>query len=126
MSMSTLAMTFGGLLAGLGGYLYAETRQPTGLIPAYFGAALILCGLVARVERLRMHAMHVAALLGLAGLVMPLVMVVKKLLGGGEFTTGTWGQLGMAALSGIFLGLCVKSFIDARRARKAREAEGAK
>lgn len=124
LSMSSIAITFGSLLIILGGGLYglSESRSPTSLIPAGFGLVLILCGLVARNEKARMHAMHLAALIGLVGLVMPLVMVIRKYASTGEFNPlSGGGQLAMAALSGIFLALCVKSFIDARRARKARE-----
>jgi peptidoglycan/LPS O-acetylase OafA/YrhL len=124
--MSNVAIIFGVLLGILGGVLFglSETHSPTALIPAGFGLGLILCGVVARNDRVRMHAMHFAALIGLVGLVMPLVMVIRKLAAGGEFNPlSNGGQVAMAALCGVFLALCVKSFIDARRARKAREAE---
>ena len=124
--MSNVAIIFGVLLGILGGVLFglSDTHSPTALIPAGFGLGLILCGVIARNERARMHAMHFAALIGLVGLVMPLVMVVRKLAAGGEFNPlSNGGQVAMAALCGVFLAVCVKSFIDARRARKAREAE---
>jgi len=122
--MSSIAITFGTLLILLGGGLYgiSENRSPTALIPAGFGVALILCGIVARNENARKHAMHVAALLGLLGFVMPLFMVTRKYMATGEFNAlSGGGQLAMSALCGIFLALCVKSFIDVRKARKARE-----
>jgi hypothetical protein len=129
--MSNLAIVFGVLLGILGGVLFglSESHSPTALIPAGFGIALILCGLIAKNEKARMHAMHFAALLGLLGFGFPIWRLIKK------FTVTSdppaqfnqladGGQIAMAALCGVFLALCVKSFIDARRARKAREATG--
>ena len=124
--MSNLALMFGVLLGILGGVLFglSDPRAVTALIPAFFGAGLIVCGLIAKNEKLRMHAMHVAALLGLVGCVFPLYRVVSHLMRGGEFRAlADGGQLAMSGLSGIFLALCVKSFIDVRKARKQSEAK---
>ena len=122
--MSNLALIFGVLLGILGGGLFADSGANTALIPAYFGAGLIVCGLIAKNEKLRMHAMHVAALLGLVGCLGGLVMVVRVFVGGNEFNPkSNGGQLAMAALCGVFLFLCVKSFIAARKARKQSEAK---
>lgn len=69
--------------------------------------------------------MHLAAIVGLIGMLggfMPLMRQYSK--------TGTIDPLKPAAVSGelmalicgVFVILCVKSFIDARKARQAREA----
>jgi len=119
--MFRVSMIFGVLLVALGAGLYFQTTSPTALIPAAFGAVLILCGLIARNEKARMHAMHAASLVGFIGFVMPLVMVVRRLSSGQEFNPwANGGQLAMAGLCGIFLGLCVKSFVDIRLSRKAQ------
>ncbi len=120
--MARLAITFGLILTALGGgfYVYTEMKSVTALIPAFFGIGLILCGLVARNENLRKHAMHVAALIGLVGTLMPAFMVVKsQLIDKKEWGTATTELAAMAVLCGAFLYLCIKSFIDARKARKA-------
>src|SRR5688572_17450879 len=67
--VSSIAIVFGVLLSILGVVVYglAEVKSITALIPTFFGIALILLGLLARKEAMRMHAMHVAALLGLFG-----------------------------------------------------------
>jgi hypothetical protein len=63
--------------------------------------------------------MHLAAMVGLIGCVMPLVMVIRKYASTNEFNPlSGGGQLAMSALCGIFLALCVRSFIETRRARK--------
>ncbi|MSQ93246.1 MAG: hypothetical protein EXR98_01675 [Gemmataceae bacterium] len=116
------------LLALLGPALYslstADERSLTALIPSGFGIVLIILGVVARNEKLRMHAMHGAALVGLLGFAIPAYMVGNVLIRGSEFEPiRHGGQATMAVLCLIFLGLCVKSFIDARIARKKKEAE---
>jgi hypothetical protein len=129
--MSKLAIAFGVLLValglGLGIYVYgfkpAEEHSPTAFIPAAFGAALVICGLIARNEKMRMHAMHFAALVGLAGCIMPLARAIPKLLSDQPYhRSAVYGQLAMGIISGLFVVLCVNSFIAARRARKRSES----
>lgn len=124
--MAPIAIIFGVLLGALGPALFfmSDTQSPTAFIPTGFGVALLVCGIMARNEKLRMHAMHVAALLGLIGFGVPAFMVIKALAGGATFEpVRHGGQATMSALCLIFVGLCVKSFIDARVARKLKEAE---
>jgi hypothetical protein len=125
--MAPIAILFGVLLTLLGGGFFVYTGMDLGkitsLIPAFFGIPLIVLGIVARNEKARMHAMHGAALLGLVGFGVPAFMVIKGLIGGNEFGLPQQEQVVMAVLCLVFLGLCVKSFIDARIARKQKEAE---
>src|SRR5437764_10452474 len=111
--MAPLAIIFGALLTILGPVLFflsdPAKQSPTAFIPSGFGVVLIILGLLARNDKFRMHAMHVAALLGLIGLGVPAFMVGRALLGGAEFEpVKHGGQLTMAALCGIFVALCVK------------------
>src|SRR5438034_230558 len=64
-------MVFGILLIvlGLGGFFGTGAEHGTALIPAYFGTALLILGLLALKDSLRKHAMHVAAMVGLLGVV---------------------------------------------------------
>lgn len=127
--MAFHAILFGALLVVLGPVLYLlseeASRSFTAFIPSGFGIALITLGLAARQDSLRMHMMHGAALLGLIGFAIPTFMVVRSLvINGHEFNAVRHGgQLTMAALCLIFVVLCIKSFIDARIARKQKEAE---
>jgi hypothetical protein len=108
------------ILVGLLGYFLPETQQPTALIPAGFGAALIVLGLLALKDSLRKHAMHFAAMVGLIGFLVPGFMVVRRLLNP-DPSRGPAGLIAQAVMSVaclVFVGLCVKSFIDARRRRK--------
>jgi hypothetical protein len=114
---------------GVVGYVRQEEGKvsPTALIPAGIGAVLVLCGLLAFKDNLRKHVMHVAAMVGLIGAVggfMPLIRQYKN--------NGSFDPRKPSAISGevmilvcvVFVGLCVKSFIDARKARQAKAASG--
>ena len=141
--MAPLAILFGVLMIILGGGLYATSvtrgvywqgeegahvmiRALTALIPAGFGLLLIVLGLIARTgsDKTRMHSMHVAALLGLLGFALPLWRVIKAITADAAIDPlPIGGNIAMILLSGVFLVLCVRSFIDARVARKQKEAE---
>lgn len=125
--MARIAIVFGALLValGIGFFVYTgmDWGKITSLIPAFFGIPLIGLGALAMSDRFRMHAMHGAALLGLVGFAMPAVMVIRGMIRGDEFNPAKMEQSAMAVLCLIFLGLCVKSFIDARIARKQKQAE---
>jgi hypothetical protein len=112
---------------GLFGYFFSNSENPslTALIPSLFGAVLAVCGIIARNPLLRMHVMHVAVLTGLVGLVMAAARLSMK-----------WGNLFsddlslarpprmaflMALVCLIYVVLCIRSFIVARRHRKASE-----
>ena len=126
--MAPIAIVFGVLLTArlVRFFFLSEKPSPTAFIPSGFGLALIVCGMVARNERFRMHAMHFAAVLGLIGFAIPAVMVALVFVRGNNFeSVKHGGQSAMAVLCLVFLGLCVKSFIDVRAARKKREAEAA-
>ena len=125
--MAPISMLFGVLLILLGGGLFFTTdpRAYTALIPAYFGFALLILGVVARSEAARKHAMHLAAMVGLVGCVIPAYRVIGAVIAGTEMGKAHYSQIAMAVLCGVFLALCVKSFIDVRRARKAKEAQAA-
>ena len=97
--------------------------SPTALIPAAVGGMLVLCGLAAFNEKVRKHVMHLAAMVGLLGGVggfMPLVSQYKK--------TGAFDPTKPSAVSGelmivicaVFVGMCVNSFIQARKARQSQ------
>jgi F0F1-type ATP synthase assembly protein I len=129
MAIPTLITAILLIVVGIGGYAQqdAAERSPTALIPAAVGGVLAVCGLLALNDKFRKHAMHFAAVVALVGMLggfMPLVRQYTK--------TGTIDPLKPSAAAGelmilicaVFLGLCVSSFISARKARKAAEAAG--
>ena len=120
--MGPIAIGFGVTLTLLGIWAYAATDRAsvTALIPAFFGLALVLLGRLAANDKLRKHVMHAAALLGLVGVAAPLVMLIRGIMTREDFAWDVRAieQALMAVLCAAFLALCVKSFSDARRARK--------
>jgi len=122
--MPQMALLFGALEITLGLIAYFATgaKSVTALIPAFFGILLVICGLIALKPNLRKHAMHAAAALGLLGVLMPLGRAIPVLARGGEMSAAIISMLAMAVLALIFLVLCVRSFIAARRARVAEGA----
>ncbi len=122
--MATITIGLGLVLIalGLGGYFGTGRASGTALIPALFGLPLGLLGLAALKEHMRKHAMHAAALVALVGLVGSLFRIVKKLIVGEEVevSTAVTMQLVMAALCAVFVVLCIRSFIKARRAGTAQ------
>jgi hypothetical protein len=125
--MPRISIGFGVVLIGLGvvGYLISDTRSVTALIPAFFGAALVGLGGLALNEKLRKHAMHVAVLVGLVGCVVPAYRAIgalQKAASGEEvqnWTPFTFQAL-MAVICAVFVALCVRSFIQARRSQAQR------
>ncbi|MEM1227449.1 MAG: hypothetical protein AAGJ40_17255 [Planctomycetota bacterium] len=150
--MAKTTIVFGLLLIGLGVFGYvggggsaapsaetdlstaseaAEAVEPakksvTALIPAFVGAALALCGLLAMKESMLKHAMHGAAMIGLLG---TLAGAGRGAMGLGKFFSGdpSLNQRSflfvwlMALICGAFVFLCVRSFIAVRKRREAAE-----
>jgi hypothetical protein len=98
------------------GFPAPEHLSNTALIPAYVGAALVVAGLLAFKANLLKHAMHGAAMVGLLGF----LAAAGRLIATGK-TAGVSGVsvIIMAVLCAVFVGLCVNSFIQARRRRAA-------
>jgi len=126
--MPLLAIIFGIALDLLGtiGFFATGAQHYTALIPSAFGTLLFLCGVIAwLLPDWRKHVMHVAATVGLLGALGGLGMGLPKLAAVLDGTAArpfaVWLQIAMGALSLVFVLLCVKSFIDARR-KKSYEA----
>ena len=127
MAIPTLITAILLIVVGVVGYANATPGDdgkvsPTALIPAFVGGVLAVCGLLASNDKARKHAMHFAAIVGLVGAIggfMPLIRQYNK--------TGSFDPLKPSAVAGelmiliclVFVGLCVNSFIQARKARKA-------
>ena len=125
MNMPKSAVVFGTLLiiTGVGGYMAAtsggQETSPTALIPAGLGLVIALSGFIGMAfSKARMHVMHIAALAALLGIAGPLVRLIISISEEVSAIALVSNVLTLA-FSGIFLALCIKSFIDARRSRTA-------
>lgn len=126
--MPAVSIAFGVILTALGVCFYFPDKlSMTAFIPAYFGVALTALGLLGYKDSLRKHVMHFAAMIGLIGTAVPVVRIAPALPAffGGESlpnANAIRAQALMAVISLAFLLLCVNSFIEARRARRASGA----
>ena len=125
--MAKITLVFAALLIVLGliGYLGTGSAHPTALIPAYFGLALGVFGFLAISpnESRRKLFMHVNVTIGLVGFLGGLIEAVRGYLhvhslGLEPNQNALASKLAMAALLAIYVILCVRSFIAARRSGK--------
>ena len=124
--MAKVTIAFGIVLILLGavGFFATGSTHPTALIPAYWGVALTICGVLANSpsEKRRMLVMHIAVTVGLLGFlgsgVMAIVETVKAHGGPLAHPAAVESQAAMAVICLVYVGLCVRSFIAARRGRK--------
>ena len=107
---------------GLAGYFLTGAVNTTALIPAFIGVVLLVLGLLGSNEKLRMHVMHAALLIGLLALLgtaRSLLKLPAAFDGTAERPGAVFAQAATAVLSVIYLAVGVRSFIAARRARSA-------
>ena len=124
--MAKLTIVFGVLLIALGAGAYAVLgHHPHTLIPAAFGLLLVLFGALANtdVPKKRMLFMHIAVTVGLLGFLgtIPGIIGVVKMASGQLVPRPDAAKVQaiMGTLCLIFVLLCVRSFIAARRLRTA-------
>lgn len=123
-SMSAISIIFGILLnvVGLIGFFGTGAAHPTSLIPCGLGLLLVICGLLARIEKIRMHVMHVAVLVGLLGFGATvsaygmLLAVLKQT--AGDKTNSSIAKMATALICGLYVARCIQSFVQARLLKK--------
>lgn len=128
--MARLTMVFGSLLIviALIGFIATGHAHPTALIPAAFGLALVLSGAAANtpVEKKRALWMHIAVTVGLLGFLSTATAIyhwVQMLRGVAVARPAAVEEkAAMSIICLIFVLLCVRSFITARRSRKGLPA----
>ena len=115
MPQITLAFSFFLTVLGVSTWLLTNQTSFTALIPAFFGIGLAVVGFAAITEKMRMHAIHAAAFLALLGTFGSLKRALPSITSAEELGLATMSQLLMAVLLILFLIICVRSFIVARR-----------
>jgi hypothetical protein len=121
LAVTTIGFGIALILLGLGGYFGTDRISLTALIPAAFGLPLVILGALARDEKRRKMAMHIAVTLGLLGFLgtmSGLGKVFWMLFGApADRPDAEFAKSVMALLMAVYVAMCVKSFIDARRRR---------
>ena len=124
--MAKVTIIFGVLLiiVGVVGFFGTGGIHHTALIPAWFGLALVLGGFLAisPSEGRRKLFMHSNVTVGLFGMIGAIASALHGYLhaqsiGASPDCKALAAQASMAALMLIYVNLCVRSFIQARRAR---------
>ncbi len=104
-------------VVGIVSYVGTGRTSVTALIPAFFGVGFLLLAYIGRDESMRKHAMHVAMVVALVGIVATASRLLPALAAGQFGRPAVLSQLVMTLLLAWFLGKGIKSFRDARRAR---------
>jgi hypothetical protein len=119
--MAIVAIVFGVLMVLVGMLGYGTTG---GLYPFWVGGVLAICGLLAAVnEARRMLWMHIAVTVGVVGLVVAGVIAGRVFAKWNTPAAATYPRIvlhepsAVALLCLVFVALCVRSFIAARRTR---------
>ena len=123
-NMPLITIGYGSLLIVIGvvGYFATGQASVTALIPAFLGFFAEICGVIARNEKYLKHAMHGAVLVGLIatlGTLRVLPQLPSLFDGSAERPAAILSQGLTLGLSVLFVALCVRSFIEARKAREA-------
>lgn len=122
MAKVTLVFALLLVLLGVGSYVGTGSQHPTALIPAWFGLALGIFGFLAISPNpgRRKLFMHINVTIGLLGFLGAGIRALQSY--GHARSEGIdpdmiaiGAQLAMAGLLFIYVALCVKSFVDARR-----------
>lgn len=121
--MAKVTLVFAVLLIalGLGGYLGTGSQHPTALIPMWVGLALGVFGALAisPSEGRRKLFMHINVTIGLLGFIGTAVEIVRSSMSSKPADAIAMGsKYTLAGLLLLYVILCVRSFIAARRARK--------
>jgi len=125
--MARVTYVFGILLIALGliGFWGTGSIHSTALIPTWFGLALVAGGILAisPSEGRRKLFMHINVTIGLLGLIGAIAAALQgyghaRSLGVDPDYIALAAKLTMAGLLLIYVNLCVRSFIQARRSRK--------
>ena len=123
--MAKVTLVFAVLFIALGlvGFIGTGSQHPTALIPAALGLLLGIFGALsfspdAKRRKLFMHINVTLGLLGFLGTIMGLIQWFQMLAGAPvKNLPATESKAIMAILCLIYVALCVRSFIAARKAR---------
>lgn len=106
------------IVLGLASYVTTGRTSVTALIPAFVGVVFVILAFVARNPAARKHVMHAAVALALLGALGTLGRIIPAVRDGNTTRPAVLAQIAMTVLLLVYVALGVRSFIEARRARK--------
>lgn len=120
--MAKITLVFAVLLiaVGLVGFVGTGSQHPTALIPTWFGVVLGIFGFLSmsQNESRRKLFAHINVTIGLIGFVFTVMGLIHFVMGNlGANPPATEAKAAMSFLCLVYVILCVRSFIAARRAR---------
>jgi len=122
MAKFTLVTALVLIILGVAFFVATGSHAPTALIPAYFGIVLGILGLLANTEdsKRRMIFMHIAVTVGLLGVIFPGWRAASAFIASTHGTAmarplAVKEEFAMAVICLIFVLMCIRSFIAARR-----------
>ena len=130
--MGKIAMLLGGILMALGIGFYVATggKSITAMIPTFVGLPIVICGALALNPNRTKAAMHAAVVFGFLGWIgsfsraakLPAVLTGNTLVSNGKPVDPivVWESAALNIVCLIFVVLCVKSFVNARRSRETQ------
>jgi hypothetical protein len=128
--MPRITLYTGTLLIFLGIVYYVLTgsKDSAALLPCWFGLALAICGSLSGTgsnRKLKLF-MHIAVTVALVGFLTGAILAIAELVRSGGFPLlqphAAEEQVLMALICQLFAILCIRGFIEARRARTATSA----
>lgn len=116
----TLSLGFLLIILGLASYFGTGRESITALIPSFFGVTFVILALLAAVENIKKHALHIAAgvaVLGALGAARGIPGLIDIFQGEVvERPIAIYAQVAMFLMCVVYLIRSVRSFIDARKA----------
>lgn len=106
------------IVLGLASYVTTGRTSVTALIPAFVGVVFVILAFVARNPAARKHVMHAAVALALLGALGTLGRIIPAVRDGNTTRPAVLAQIAMTVMLLVYVALGVRSFIEARRARK--------
>lgn len=119
-----ITLGFGAALILLALAFFGVTGSTTALIPVGVGLPIALCGVIAFKDGARKHAVHVALVFALLGVLATLGMV-PRIVSGEAPTAAAIEIVLMGVISAGFIAFGVRSFINARKAHSGGAEGGA-
>jgi Ca2+/Na+ antiporter len=103
-------------IVGVASFISTGSTHNAALIPCIIGMIIFVCGILATKQKFLKHAMHAGAVVALFGLIMGLARLIEAF--GDASVLKLAPTLSLIILCGLYLGFCIKSFIEARQARQ--------